>query len=100
MFGVSFGEMLVVAMVALVIVGPQRLPAAARYCGSLLGRLQRQTASVKREISREMDLEELRQAKGEAERIAMEVKEAGAAAVPGKPGAAADGVDERRQGRA
>ncbi|MBF2735476.1 MAG: twin-arginine translocase subunit TatB [Betaproteobacteria bacterium AqS2] len=99
MFGISFGEMLVVAMVALVIVGPQRLPAAARYCGALLGRLQRQTAQVKREISREMDLEELRQAKDEAERIAMEVKEAGAAAVPDRPGAApAGGVDER-QGR-
>ncbi len=87
MFGISLGEMLVVALVALVIVGPQRLPAVARYCGSMLGKLQRQTASIKRELSQEMDMEELRQAKQDAEKMATDIKYAFGEPMSAKPGA-------------
>lgn len=74
MFSISFGEMFVIALVCLLVVGPKRLPTLARYCGHLVGRLNRQAASIKREIRREIELEDLRQAKEEAESAAMEVK--------------------------
>ena len=75
MFSISFGEMLVIALVCLVIVGPARLPRMARYCGHLFGKINRQAAAIKRDIRREMDIEDLRQAKLEAEQAANEIEE-------------------------
>lgn len=62
MFDIGFSELVVVGVVALIVIGPERLPKVARTAGHLLGRFQRYAASVKSDISREMQLEELRQA--------------------------------------
>ena len=60
MFDFGFSEMILVAVVALIVVGPQRLPKVARTVGHLLGRLQRYVSDVKADVSREMQLEELK----------------------------------------
>lgn len=61
MFEVGFSEMVVIAVVALIVIGPERLPKVARTLGHLWGRAQRYVNSVKADISRDMALEELRQ---------------------------------------
>ncbi|MBI5658698.1 MAG: twin-arginine translocase subunit TatB [Nitrosomonadales bacterium] len=61
MFGVDLSELMVILVVALVVVGPERLPAVARTFGHLWGRLQRYVNNVKADISREMAIEEFRQ---------------------------------------
>jgi len=60
MFDLGFSELLVIALVALVVIGPERLPRVARTVGHLLGRLQRYVADVKADINREVELDELR----------------------------------------
>ncbi|MFC5300232.1 Sec-independent protein translocase protein TatB [Azospira restricta] len=60
MFDIGFSEMVVIAVVALVVLGPERLPKVARTAGHLLGRLQRYVSDVKADINREMQLEELK----------------------------------------
>jgi sec-independent protein translocase protein TatB len=60
MFDVGFSELIVIGLVALIVIGPQRLPTVARTVGHLLGRLQRYVNDVKSDISREMQLEELK----------------------------------------
>ena len=52
--------MVVIAFVALIVIGPQRLPAVARTIGTLLGRVRRYTEDVKAEVNRELQLEEVR----------------------------------------
>ena len=61
MFDVSLSEMMVIAVVALVVIGPERLPKVARTAGLLLGRLQRYVGDVKADINREIHLDELKQ---------------------------------------
>jgi sec-independent protein translocase protein TatB len=60
MFDVGFSELIVIAIVALVVIGPERLPKVARTAGLLLGRLQRYVNDVKADINREMQLDELK----------------------------------------
>jgi sec-independent protein translocase protein TatB len=60
MFDVGFSEILVIAVVALIVIGPERLPKVARTMGHLFGRMQRYVNDVKSDISREMELDELR----------------------------------------
>ena len=60
MFDISFFELVVIAVVALIVIGPQRLPTVARTLGHLFGRMQRYVNDVKADISREMELEELK----------------------------------------
>lgn len=60
MFDIGFSELLVVGVVALIVIGPARLPKVARTAGHMLGRLQRYVGTVKSEISREMELDELK----------------------------------------
>lgn len=61
MFDIGFSEMVVIAVVALIVIGPERLPKVARTAGHLLGRLQRYVGGIKSDISRDMALDELRQ---------------------------------------
>jgi sec-independent protein translocase protein TatB len=61
MFDVGFSEILVIAVVALIVIGPERLPKVARTLGHLFGRMQRYVSDVKADISREMQFEELRE---------------------------------------
>jgi sec-independent protein translocase protein TatB len=63
MFDIGFSEMLVIGLVALIVIGPERLPRVARTLGILAGRLQRYVADVKADINREVELEELRKMK-------------------------------------
>jgi len=60
MFDLGFTELMVIAVVALVVIGPERLPRVARTMGHLAGRLQRYVADVKADINREVELDELR----------------------------------------
>lgn len=60
MFDVGFSELMVIAVVALIVIGPERLPKVARTAGHLLGRLQRYVGDVKSDINREMQLEDLK----------------------------------------
>lgn len=56
MFDISFGEFLLIGIVALVVLGPERLPAVARTVGALVARAQRFAASVKSDIQQQTDL--------------------------------------------
>jgi len=67
MFDIGFSELIVIGVVALVVIGPERLPRVARTLGHLFGRLQRYVAQVKSDINREMDLSELNRMKTEFE---------------------------------
>lgn len=60
MFDIGFTELLVIGVVALIVIGPEKLPRMARTAGHLAGRLQRYVADVKADINREIELEELR----------------------------------------
>ncbi len=59
MFDVAFSELVVIAIVALIVIGPEKLPRVARTLGSLLGRMQRYMANVKADIEREVQFEDL-----------------------------------------
>ena len=60
MFDIGFTELLVIGVVALIVIGPEKLPRMARTIGHLAGRLQRYVADVKADINREIELDELR----------------------------------------
>jgi len=60
MFDIGFTELLVIGVVALIVIGPEKLPRMARTVGHLAGRLQRYVADVKADINREIELDELR----------------------------------------
>src|SRR5215204_6343954 len=60
MFDIGFSELMVIAVVALIVIGPERLPKVARTLGHLFGRMQRYVNDVKSDISREMELDELK----------------------------------------
>ena len=61
MFDVAFSELVVIAVVALIVIGPERLPKVARTLGALTGRMQRYVAQVKEEVNREVRFQELQQ---------------------------------------
>lgn len=63
MFDFSFGELLVIGVVALVVIGPEKLPKVARTAGALFGRLQRYVSDVKADINREIEASELKELK-------------------------------------
>lgn len=60
MFDIGLTKLAVIGVVALVVIGPERLPKVARTVGTLLGRAQRYLADVKAEVNREMQIDELR----------------------------------------
>lgn len=62
MFDIGFSELIVIGIVALVVVGPERLPKVARTAGHLFGRFQRYVGSVKADLRREIEFEELEKA--------------------------------------
>ena len=65
MFDVGFSELVVIGLVALIVIGPERLPRVARTAGHLLGRLQRYVSDVKADINREIQLEDLKKLQAE-----------------------------------
>jgi len=74
MFDFGFSELLLIAVVALIVVGPERLPKVARTAGHLLGRLQRYVSDVKADIQREMQLEELKKLQQQVAQQARELE--------------------------
>lgn len=62
MFDIGFTELLIIGVVTLLVVGPERLPKVARTAGHLFGRFQRYVNDVRADIGREMELDELRKA--------------------------------------
>ena len=74
MFDISFTEILVIAVVALVVLGPERLPQVARTLGHLLGRAQRYVNDVKNDIQQEMELDELNKLKTSVQEAAHSIE--------------------------
>lgn len=74
MFDIGFSELIVIALVALIVIGPERLPRVARTAGHMLGRLQRYVNDVKADISREMQVEELKRLQQEIESSARDME--------------------------
>lgn len=64
MFDIAFSELMVIMLVALVVIGPERLPKVARTMGNLWGRMQRYVHSVKNDIANDMAIEEAKQLRG------------------------------------
>ncbi len=62
MFDIGFWELVVVAVVALIVVGPEKLPKLARVCGLWLGRANTSLQAIKKDIAKELRAEELQQA--------------------------------------
>jgi sec-independent protein translocase protein TatB len=60
MFDIAFSEILVIAVVALIVIGPEKLPKVARTLGLLTGRLQRYVSTVKADIDRELRMDDMR----------------------------------------
>lgn len=81
MFDIGFSEIVVIAVVALIVLGPERLPKTARTLGHLFGRLQRYVNDVKADISREMELEELRKLQQEMKSAASDLEQSMTSAV-------------------
>ena len=74
MFDISFSELVVIGVVALIVIGPERLPKVARTLGHLLGRAQRYVNDVKSDISREVQLDELRKLQSQVSDSARELE--------------------------
>ena len=74
MFDIGFSELFLIAVVALVVLGPERLPKVARTVGHLFGRARRYASEVKSEISKEMALDELRKTQAEMKAAVNEVQ--------------------------
>lgn len=76
MFDIGFSELLVIGIVALIVIGPEKLPRVARTIGHLAGRLQRYVADVKADINREIELDELRKMRDSMQQAASEMQSA------------------------
>ena len=74
MFDIGFSELLVIGVVALIVIGPERLPRVARTLGHLMGRMQRYVADVKADINREVELEELRKMRDSVQQAATTIE--------------------------
>ena len=81
MFDIGFSEILLVMVVALIVIGPERLPQVARSVGQWWGRIQRYVSKVKQEINTSIELDELRKMqrdmKAEADALQRSVQQAG-----------------------
>jgi sec-independent protein translocase protein TatB len=66
MIELSFSKLLLLAVIALVVLGPEKLPKAARMAGAMLRRLRLGWESVRSEVERELEIEEIRRAAKEA----------------------------------
>jgi len=74
MFDFSFGELAVIGAVALVVLGPERLPKVARTAGEWAGKAQRYVSQVKNDITREMEVAELKKLQEQARDMARAVE--------------------------
>ncbi len=70
MFDIAFSELLVIGVIALIVIGPERLPKVARTAGQWLGKLNRYVSQVKQDIDRDIKLDELRKMQNEMQETA------------------------------
>jgi sec-independent protein translocase protein TatB len=75
MFDIGFSEILVIGVVALIVIGPERLPKVARTLGHMMGRLQRYVNEVKADINREVELDELRKLQSQVQSAARDIEQ-------------------------
>jgi len=75
MFDIGFSEIVVIGVVALIVIGPERLPKVARTLGHMFGRLQRYVNEVKADINREMELDELRKLQSQVQSAARDIEQ-------------------------
>jgi len=75
MFDISLFEIAVIGVVALIVIGPERLPGVARTLGHLFGRMQRYVNDVKADIQREMELDELKKLRESVEESARSIEQ-------------------------
>ena len=76
MFDIGASEIFVIGVVALIVIGPERLPRVAKTLGALFGRLQRYVSEVKSDINREIELDELRNLKATMQDAARSIEQA------------------------
>jgi sec-independent protein translocase protein TatB len=74
MFDIAFSELMIIGVVALIVIGPEKLPRMARTVGHLAGRLQRYVSDVKADINREIELDELRKMRDSMQQAASEMQ--------------------------
>ena len=74
MIDIGVSKMMLVGFVALIVIGPEKLPRVARTVGTLLGKAQRYVADVKNEVNRSMELDELKKMKETMEGTARDVE--------------------------
>src|SRR3990170_4567613 len=74
MFDIAFSELMVIGVIALIVIGPEKLPRMARTVGHLAGRLQRYVADVKSDINREIELDELKKMRDSMQQAASEMQ--------------------------
>jgi sec-independent protein translocase protein TatB len=74
MIDLGVSKLALIAVVALVVVGPERLPKVARMAGNLFGRAQRYMAEVKSEVNRQMDVEEFKKLREESASVFKDVE--------------------------
>ena len=72
MFGISFSELLLIGLIALLVLGPERLPGAARTAGLWIGRLKRSFNTIKQEVEREIGADDIRRQLHNEQILAME----------------------------
>jgi sec-independent protein translocase protein TatB len=75
MFDIGISELGVIGVVALIVLGPEKLPRVARTVGNLMGRAQRYMAEVKSEVNRQIELEELRSVKSAVETSVRDIQD-------------------------
>ncbi len=75
MFDISFTEMLIISIVALIVIGPERLPRVARTIGHLLGRARRFVDNVKNDVRHEIELDELRRLKDSVQETTQSIEQ-------------------------
>jgi sec-independent protein translocase protein TatB len=74
MFDIGFSELMVIGVVALIVIGPEKLPRLARTLGHLTGKLQRYVSDVKADINREIELEDLKKMRDSMQQAASELQ--------------------------
>ncbi|MBD9370845.1 twin-arginine translocase subunit TatB [Xanthomonas sp. XNM01] len=93
MFDIGFGELLLIAVVALVVLGPERLPKAARFAGLWVRRARAQWHSVRADLERELEAEELKRSLRETQESLKKAE----AQLREEVGAAHDGLESIRR---
>ena len=83
MIDLGLSKLAIIGVVALIVIGPEKLPKVARMAGTLYGRAQRYLHEVKSEVSREIELDELRNLKKEVEETAQTIRSDVESAVKG-----------------